>query len=167
MNDHMTDAQIALRRKDNVKLSTCIRSLKKAEKQLIMLACSLRQVSKSPAAPRFASRVDEAELSGIVREVIDATASASMTAIMGAVAGCSATLAAIADAASSSKMSSWISLKRRSAETEEEREETLRRNAMEKLEEQEKCIGAIEMKIERVFRCLINTRVTLLGLMTP
>jgi len=151
MNDLLSDAQVALRRKDGVKLSSCARHMKKREKELIKLAASLREVSKSPASTRFTNGVEEAELAGIIREVIQVTVSASMAVFTG--------VPAAAAASSTTTKSSWMLSKKRSMEVEE--------NAMERLQGLEECIGAVERRSEKVLRCLLNTRVALLSIMAP
>nr|CAD1835203.1 unnamed protein product [Ananas comosus var. bracteatus] len=57
--------------------------------------------------------------------------------------------------------------KRGEAVAGEEEEEMDRREALEKLEELEDCVRNLEGGCENVYRALVNTRVTLLNILTP
>ena len=130
--------------------------MKKTEKQLVKLPSSLREISRSLIATRL---TEEAELAGVIREVINVTVAASATVFL-AISSLSSAISA-AMASSSTAKSSWMRLKKKKAEVHTSTA------AMERLQELEECIGAVESKSERVFRCFVNTRVLLLTVSTP
>ncbi|ONK64129.1 uncharacterized protein A4U43_C07F22380 [Asparagus officinalis] len=138
LNDKLSDAQVALRMKDNAKLASTTKNMKRTEKNIIKIASSLRNFSKPPAT-RFSASVEEIEMVGVIREVINATVSTSVAVFL-ATAGIASSV-----------------MKKRSVEG----------RSMQELQGFEESIGAVERRSERVLRCLINARVTLLSLVNP
>lgn len=173
MSEIQSVSQSAIRRKDAARLPSCVRSMKRIEKELVKLAASLREVSKSPMATRFAiGSVEEAELAGIVREVIGATVSVSVAVFSEAAAVVAAVAGAVAGVTAGKN--TWTPLRRlsrtasRLGKMSDEGEDCWRRKAvaMEKLRGGEEWIGAVESVCERFFRCLVNARVNLLNILT-
>ncbi|KAG1361039.1 hypothetical protein COCNU_09G005020 [Cocos nucifera] len=160
-----SELHTAIRRRDEVRLASSLRSQKRIKKDLAKHAVSIREATRSPAPD-----VAEAEMAGIVKEATVAMAVASVAVFLG-IGAVSST--ASATVASKSRASSWVvaplrklslstssSLKKRDWEEWEDA-------ALERLEALEECIEALERKCERVFRSLVNTRVTLLNILTP
>ncbi|XP_038977069.1 uncharacterized protein LOC120107718 [Phoenix dactylifera] len=161
-----SELHTAIRRCDEARLASALRSQKRIERDLAKLAVSIREASRSPM-PALAA---ELEMAGIMREVAVATATASAAVFLGIGAVSSAASAAVA---STSRAYSWVvaplrklslspssSLKKRDWGEWED-------GALERLEALEECVEVLESKSERVFRSLVNTRVTLLNILTP
>lgn len=158
MSEHQSEAQIAIRGCNSAKLGSSIRSMKKSEKQLVKLVSSLRQISKLvPATRKFVDGVEAAELAGVIREVIHVTVATSAAVFLGTASVVSSATSA-AMAASTTK-ASWMQLKKKKEECGSD--------AMERLQELEEFLGAVESRCVRVFRCFVNTRVSLLTVLTP
>ncbi|XP_073106443.1 uncharacterized protein [Elaeis guineensis] len=158
-----SELQTAIRRRDEVQVASSIRSQKRIEKDLAKLAVSIREASRSPA-PALAA---DAEMAGFMREVTAATAMAS-AAIFSGIGAVSSAASAVA--ASTSRASSWavgplrkLSMSRSSSLKRTDWED----GTLERSEALEECIESLESKSERVFRSLVNTRVSLLNILTP
>ncbi|XP_062227758.1 uncharacterized protein LOC133926041 [Phragmites australis] len=158
------EVQAALRRRDCARLSSAARAQRHAEKELARLASSVRGACKWPQVGSEASAA-EVEVSGVLAEAVAAIASAS-AAVFSAVESLSS--AATAAAASSTKKSTTlISLVKRTnkaaaASSDEEKEMA----ALDKLEELDECIAAMEAGSDKVFRSILHTRVALLNIHT-
>ncbi|EHA8591477.1 hypothetical protein COCNU_scaffold060633G000010 [Cocos nucifera] len=165
-----SELQTAIRRRDEVRVASSVRSQKRIEKDLAKLAVSIREASRSPA-PALAADAAEAEMAGFLREVMAATAMASAAVFLGIGAVSSAAAAA---AASTSRASSWavgplmkLSMSRSSSLKRTTVWEEWENGTLERSEALEECIESLESKTERVFRSLVNTRVSLLNILTP
>ncbi|XP_010935228.1 uncharacterized protein [Elaeis guineensis] len=165
-----SELHTAIRRRDEARLASSLRSQKRIEKDLAKLAVSIREASRSPA-PALAADAAEVELAGIMREVTAVSVAASAAVFLGI--GAVSSTASAAVAASTSRASYWVvaplrklslsqssSLKKRDWEEWDD-------GVLERLEALEECIEALESKSERVFRSLVNTRVLLLNILTP
>ncbi|KAM0916416.1 hypothetical protein ACQ4PT_010199 [Festuca glaucescens] len=72
---HAADAQVALRRRDDSRLASAVRSLRRAEKDLTHLAASVRAAAKFPTATVSTScSAAEVEVSGALVEAVAAAA---------------------------------------------------------------------------------------------
>ncbi|CAM0908644.1 unnamed protein product [Alopecurus aequalis] len=160
---HAADAQAALRRRDDSRLASAVRSLRRAEKDLARLAASVRAAAKFPSTMLSASTsVAEVEVSGALAEAVAAAACAS-AAVFSAVESVSA--AATSSLASKRTVaSSFMSLVRtaKPAASDEEKEVV----AVERLDEVEACLVATEGPSDKVFRSILHTRVALLNIQT-
>ncbi|MQM01238.1 hypothetical protein Taro_033988 [Colocasia esculenta] len=171
-------AQVAVRRRDKACLASVARSLRKAEKEIASLSSTLSKVSKSAdlalAAAWSGSSAEDAELAGIFTEVKAVTVSVSTAVFQATAASLASTMTSVASKSSAS----WTALKRRLALTSSsmkrmnssegtDKEEAWARTASEKLDGLEEGIIGLESGSERVFRALMNTRVSLLNIMTP
>ncbi|KAF7137571.1 hypothetical protein RHSIM_Rhsim07G0254400 [Rhododendron simsii] len=165
-------AQVAVRRKDESKVETYAKAMRKMEKEMGDLVSTVRCTTRSPSN-NFVCNVD-AELVEVILDAKEATALVS-TALF---SGISSSLV--------SKKPSWIWLgfaKKGRVEdgiqefkqvgTEcclwglrKKRDEELRMVLLKRMNELEDCIVKIGMGSERVFRSLISTRVSLLNVLT-
>ncbi|XP_064986824.1 uncharacterized protein LOC135625667 [Musa acuminata AAA Group] len=146
LKQHLSEGRTAIRRGDPVRLASAARSHRRVEKEIAGLASSIKDLARSPTlAPGIGP---DSEIAGIVAEAVAATAATSTEVFL--------------------SVSGWGSLmvwamKRPSKKGLEEAEMV----AMEKLEELMERIEGLEDGSGRVFRSLVNTRVTLLNMLTP
>jgi len=160
-----------VRRKDEAKLGSHARSQRKLEKEMQKLVSCLRDMGRIHE-PLVFSDSSEAEMAGVMREVKNGIASASASVFAGLMSlssECLSTSSNSTHASSSSAGSTaWSALKKKltvsssSKKTEEEWDKCL-----EGLKGLEKCAQELETGSDKVFRCLINTRVALLNILTP
>ncbi|KAJ3691303.1 hypothetical protein LUZ61_020467 [Rhynchospora tenuis] len=160
LKQHQADVQSALRRADKICLVSAIKSQRFVEKEIAQLSSSLKNISKC-RPPALASNALEAEITGIMAEAVSTTAVASMALFSGVVA--------MSAAASSTKTSSTTRLFRKLAlnSSSNSRVSDEEFGVAEKFEQFEVCVGNVESCSERVFRRLINLRVSLLNISTP
>ncbi|MQM15194.1 hypothetical protein Taro_048132 [Colocasia esculenta] len=179
LQELQSEAQVAIRRGDRAHLSSVARSIRKIEKEVAGVSSALRKVSKSSepaafAAASSASSTADAELGLVLREVKQVTVSVSASVFQRAAAAMASVTAAVAPKSSSS----WTALKRRlslaasskknKGSSEETDEEVVWASiASATLQSLEKCVGELESGSERVFRSLMNSRVSLLNILTP
>ncbi|KAJ0960631.1 hypothetical protein J5N97_001507 [Dioscorea zingiberensis] len=162
LREHQSAAQTAIRRRDEPRLASSVRSLRRAEKDLIRLASSIRDTARSPPPSiGSASNLAEAELIGIARDAMLVVASASESVLLG-VAGLSSASTAVRSLWRLTSMSAAPVAKKIGME-----DEVWRRRELERLERMEQWMSALETKSEVVFRSLVNIRVSLLNLLTP
>ncbi|XP_051199528.1 uncharacterized protein [Lolium perenne] len=159
---HASDAQAALRRRDDARLTSAVRSLRRAEKDLARLAASVLAAAKFPTMPSASSSSAEVEVSGALAEAVAAATCAS-AAVFSAVEAVSA-VATSALASKKTMTSSLMSLVKsaKPASSNEEKEVA----ALERLDEVEACVAEIEGASEKVFRSILHTRVALLNIQT-
>ena len=159
LKQHQCEVQSAIRRADKISLISAIRSQRHSEKKIAQLASCLKNVSKCRPLG-LTSDASEAEITGILVEAVSATAVASMDVFLG--------VAAMSASASSTKTSSTMRLFRKlvlnSLSNSRVYDEEF--SVAEKLEELDVSIGNVEHYSERVFRKLINLRVSLLNIST-
>ncbi|OAY70964.1 hypothetical protein ACMD2_17625 [Ananas comosus] len=162
LKESQSEAQSALRRRDAARLASSLGSQRRAEKELARIASAVRSAFRSASGT---------EIAEIVSEAIAAISAASVAVLLGIAAiSAAASASAAATARSSSVLGPLRKVGFRSSSnnkkaTEEEEEEEIA--ALERLEELEKCVGELESGSERVFRSLVNTRVSLLNILTP
>jgi Arabidopsis protein of unknown function len=142
-----SEVQSALRRQDGLQMAASLRSHRHVEKQIVQLVSGLRGMTKCKHLT-LSSDAKELETAGILVDAIHATAFASMAVFMGV------------GALSAAAMKSLKALKKRSTDTQNDIE------ALEKFEEQEERIRNIEFSSERVYRSLLNSRISLLNIST-
>lgn len=165
-------AQVAARKKDDSKIALYVKSRKKMAKEMAKLVDKVRCIN---AVPELDSRltVSDALLVGAIGDVIEVSVLVSMALFN----GISLSLA--------SRKSRWMGLMRlqKKAKVDEgiqefqqvgveslwglrKMEDEEVRMVLKRMQELEACIGNIESCGERVFRGLINTRVSLLNSLT-
>jgi hypothetical protein len=159
---YAADAQAALRRRDDNRLASAVRSLRRAEKDLARLAASVRAAAKFPTMLSASSSAAEVEVSGALAEAVAAAACAS-AAVFSAVESMSSA-ATTALASKKTMTSSLMSLVKtaKPAASDEEREVAV----LERLEEVEACVAEVESGSDKVFRSILHTRVALLNIQT-
>lgn len=178
LRDHQSATQAAIRRNDGPRIASCVRSQRKAEKELIRIAAAVRGAGRwVPAAAE-----EDAEIAWAVREVSAATAAASAAAIAAitymSAEACSGvvTSASVSAGLCGSLKGTCVvgamlkrlgSMKKLEGKKEEENNIKWRAEALRRLEALENCIGEVEARSERLFRSLVNTRVFLLNILTP
>ncbi|KAJ4776462.1 DNA-directed RNA polymerase subunit beta [Rhynchospora pubera] len=157
-----SNVQSAFRRQDEVRIASFLKSQRHVEKEIAQLASGLRGISKCQHLA-LCSDVKEIEITGIIREAICTTAFATMAIFSGV-----QTLSAAASSKKSfgatrsfKKLAIRYSLKK-CGTSEEENIHTF-----ERFEELDECIRLSECFGERVFRSLINLRVSALNIITP
>jgi len=157
INAHASDAQAALRRRDDNRLASAVRSLRHTEKDLARLAASVRTAIKFPT-PSASTSAAEVEVSGALAEAVAAAACAS-AAVFSAVEDVSASATA-ALASKKTVTSSLMSLVKsgKAAASDEDR--------LERLDKVEACVAEMESGSDRVFRSILRTRVALLNIQT-
>ncbi|KAM0916420.1 hypothetical protein ACQ4PT_010203 [Festuca glaucescens] len=158
---HAAEAQAALRRRDDARLASAVRSLRRAEKELARLAASVRSAAKFPT-PSASSSAAEVEVSGALAESLAAAACAS-AAVFSAVESVSST-ATTAMASKKTMTSSFMSLVKSSTKPASDEEKEVA--ALEKLDEVEACVAEMENGSDKVFRSILHTRVALLNIQT-
>nr|CAD1830609.1 unnamed protein product [Ananas comosus var. bracteatus] len=156
LKESQSEAQSALRRRDAARLASSLGSQRRAEKELARIASAVRSASRSASGT---------EIAEIVSEAIAAISAASVAVLLGITA---ISASAAATVRSSSVLGPLRKLGFRSSSnnkkaTEEEKEIA----ALERWEELEKCVGELESGSERVFRSLVNIRVSLLNILSP
>ncbi|XP_078161454.1 uncharacterized protein LOC144556852 [Carex rostrata] len=156
-----SNVQSAFRRRDEAGIASSLRMQRKAEKEIAQLASVLRSISKCRRLA-LSSDVKEIEIAGIITEAISATALSSMALFTG--------VATLSAAASSKKSPSTMrSLTKLAINTSLMKRATIREediDLFERFEELDECIMNAECFSERVFRSLMNSRVSLLNIMT-
>ncbi|KAJ4776469.1 DUF241 domain protein (DUF241) [Rhynchospora pubera] len=160
LKQHQAEIQSALSRADKICLVSALKSQRFVEKDIAQLTSSLKNISQ-PRPFALASNASEAEITGIMAEAVSTTAVASMALFSGVVA--------MSAAPSSTKTSSMTRLFRKLAlnSSSNSRVSDEEFGVAEKFEQLEVCVGNVESCSERVFRRLINLRVSLLNISTP
>ncbi|CAL4966310.1 unnamed protein product [Urochloa decumbens] len=163
LRQHAADLRAALRRRDAAKLASAARAQRQVGRELQHLAAAAaREAARCARASMLASSAEELEVARTVAEAVNDTASASASVFseVGAVADAAA---ALASPASSSPKKRLPPLSSTRSSSKEQREAV----ALQKLQELEQCIGELESESEKVFRTLVQTRVSLLNIHTP
>ncbi|WVZ78419.1 hypothetical protein U9M48_026131 [Paspalum notatum var. saurae] len=184
LRQHAADLRAALRRRDAAKLASAARALRLAGgKELDHLAAALARdaarcaraggLLASTSTTCAAAPPAEVEVARAVAEAVNDTAVASAAVFLevGAVADAAAALASPASCSPKPKKSRLPSLvvnasgaSRSRRPVSEQRREAA---ALEKLQELEQCVAEVESESEKVFRSLVQTRVSLLNIHTP
>ncbi|CAL5049753.1 unnamed protein product [Urochloa decumbens] len=176
LRQHAADLRAALRRRDAAQLASAARAQRHVGKELEHLAAAVaREAARCARASMLASSAAagaELEVARTVAEAVNDTAAASAAVFseVSAVAVADAAAALASPASSSPKkrlpplvMNASPSSTRSRSSSKEQREAV----ALQKLQELEQCIGELESESEKVFRSLVQTRVSLLNIHTP
>ncbi|XP_004967299.2 uncharacterized protein LOC101753004 [Setaria italica] len=171
LRQHASELHAAVRRRDAAKLASAARAQRQVGKELEQLAAAVAREAARCARASLASSTysapAELEVARTVAEAVNdtAVASAAVFSEVGAVADAAAALASPASS-SPKKRLPLVNASSRSSKrpaSEEQREAV----ALGKLLELEQCIGELESESEKVFRSLVQTRVSLLNIHTP
>ncbi|XP_073111319.1 uncharacterized protein [Elaeis guineensis] len=178
LKSYQADAQVALRRNDEPRFASAVRAQRRAEKEFIRLAAGIHDVGRWPAIAEEEEEEEDSEgvdMAGIMRKVTVAAVAASAAVMVGVAA--TSGVATEAAAARGTGRQTWgaavlrwtarAKAMMRGREKEREKAAAWRGAALAKLEKLEECIEALESSSERVFRTLVNTRVSLLNILTP
>ncbi|KAK9270037.1 hypothetical protein L1049_025610 [Liquidambar formosana] len=165
-------AQVAIRRRDELKIALYVKALKKMAKEMNKLVSTVRCIGRCSVQEPVSVSDGDDELAAIIKDVNEVTVSVSVALFNGV------------SLLSSSRKSSWMGLKLAKKNKVEEVIQEFKqvgvesfwglrkkgdeevRMALKRMQELEGSIGCIESGSEKVFRSLINTRVSLLNVLT-
>ncbi|CAN6206629.1 unnamed protein product [Urochloa humidicola] len=172
LRHHAADLRAALRRRDAAKLASAARAQRQLGRDLEHLAAAVaRDAARCARASMLASSsgaaAAELEVARTVAEAVNdtAAASASVFSEVGAVADAAAAMPSPASSSPKKRLPPLVmNASSRSSGKEKEQREAA---ALGKLQELEQCIGELESESEKVFRSLVQTRVSLLNIHTP
>jgi hypothetical protein len=166
LRQHAAELRAAVRRRDDAaRLASAARAQRRAGRELHLLAAAVARGASRCACARPASAFTPG-VARAVAEAVNGTAAAAAAVFMevGAIADAAAALALAASPASASAKKMGLSRSRRAVADCEERRVGA---ALEKLQELEQCVRELESESEKVFRSLVQTRVSLLNIRTP
>lgn len=173
LRQHASELRAALRRRDAAKLASAARAQRQVGKELEHLAAAAAREAVRCARASLASSTyrapAELEVARTVADVVNGTAvaSAAVFSEVGALADSAAALASPASSSSPKKRLPLLNTSSRSSSKRPASEEQREAVALGKLQELEQCIGELESESEKVFRSLVQTRVSLLNIHTP
>ncbi|CAN6192360.1 unnamed protein product [Urochloa humidicola] len=176
LRQHAADLRAAVRRRDAAKLASAARAQRQVGRELEHLAAAVvREAARCAKASLLASAaspaVVEVEVARAVAEAVNDTgaASASVFSAVGAVADAAAALASPASSSPKKRLPPLVnaSSSSRSSSNKIRDSENREATALAKLHELEQCVGELESESEKVFRSLVQTRVSLLNIHTP
>ena len=174
LKDEHLAAQVALRKRDESKVVLYVKARKRMAKEMGKLVSTIRCIGVHPSSSETVS-VGDAELVGVIGDVIELTVSVSVALFNGI------------SVSFASRKSSWMGLRLSKRAKKDKVEEGIEefqqvgveslwglkkkgdeevRMSLKKMQDLESCIGGIENASERVFRGLINARVSLLNILT-
>jgi hypothetical protein len=172
LRQHAAELRAAVRRRDAAKLASAARAQRQVGKELEQLATAAAREAARCARASLASSTygatAELEIARTVAEAVNdtAAASASVFSEVGAAADAAAALASPASS-SPKKRLPLVNASSRSKQQRSASEERREAAALGKLQELEQCVGELESESEKVFRNLVQTRVSLLNIHTP
>ncbi|KAM0949765.1 hypothetical protein DsansV1_C05g0056241 [Dioscorea sansibarensis] len=149
-----SDAQVAIRANDTPRVLSCLRAVKRVEKELCLKAKIKVKVSLESGLSG-----EELEMAAVMREVVGVIMAGLGSVFAGMVGECATSAAMVVEGWTGS----WVVSKMRRKGVRED----WKRNGLEKLGELEECVEILESRVERVFRSLVNARVSLLNILTP
>ncbi|CAD6338263.1 unnamed protein product [Miscanthus lutarioriparius] len=165
LRQHAAELRAAVRRPDSAKLASAARAQRQAGRKLEQLAAAVAR--EAGGGGMGGAHAEAAEVARAVAEAVNDTAAAAAAVFLevGAVANAAAALASPASA--SPKKSRLLPLSRsRQRSVMGDGEERREGAALEKLQELEQCVRELESESEKVFRSLVQTRVSLLNIHT-
>lgn len=178
LKEEQLAAQVAVRKRDDSKIDLYIKSQKKIAKEMSKLAYTIGDISSRRSDPGFYKlSITDAQLVSVIEDVIEVTVSVSVALFNG-----------ISMSLDSRKLS-WrgvmMRLNKRAKKVKVEegiqelqqvdaesllglrkKDEEEVRMILKRMQDLEGCIGGIENGGEKVFRSLINSRVSLLNALT-
>jgi Arabidopsis protein of unknown function len=154
LKQQLFEIESAFRRCDSNLLASSLKSQRRTEKELSRLMSALRASTKCSPLDVASDLAADAQVVGILKETICATSAASVF-IFSRVVAVSTVASTVAASSASSK--SMLFAKKISKEARD-------MGTSEKLKELEKCVEIVESGSEKVFRNLINSRVSLLNI---
>lgn len=176
LRQHAAELHAAVRRRDHPKIASAARAQRQLDKDLAHLAAAVaRDASRCARATTTVPSCDshhgagatELEVARTVAEAINDTAVASASVFMEVASLADAAAAAAAAPATKKRLPPLMHSSSRSKNKQASYEEKREAMALEKLKQLEQCIGELESESEKVFRSLIQARVSLLNIHTP
>ncbi|KAG8074564.1 hypothetical protein GUJ93_ZPchr0006g46161 [Zizania palustris] len=169
IRQHAAELQAAVRRRDQAKIASAARAQSQVYKELAQLAAGVARKASRCARPSVTSCTEHAgatelEVARTVAQAINDTAVASASVFIEVGSLADAAAAATAPPPTNKRLSlmhTW-SRSNKAASCEEQREVA----ALQKLKDLEQCIGELESESEKVFRSLVQARVSLLNIHT-
>lgn len=151
----VAESSAALRRGDAARAASATRSQRRAEKELARLAVSVSAIPSKCARLSLVS-TEDAEMAGALMEAAAASSAASALVFSAA-----SSISSSSAASSCKKITSVFSSfgKKATPETTEQ--------ALERLHALEQCFDECDGLCDMVFRSIVQTRVSLLNVMTP
>ncbi|KAH6782480.1 hypothetical protein C2S51_007773 [Perilla frutescens var. frutescens] len=172
LKEEHSAAQIAVRRKDSARVAAQARNLSKIAKEIGKLGSSNLFSAATAVAPLRASYNEEAELVDVIDGVVKATVAVS-NALFGGISNSAAFRKQSCMGLSLGRKTKYVKVEGGIREFQELDLENLRKKAEEEVKMASKKMHEIEDRIleieecgERAFRSLINTRVSLLNVLT-
>ncbi|PIM98984.1 hypothetical protein CDL12_28525 [Handroanthus impetiginosus] len=172
LKEEYSAAQIAVRRKDDSEIAVHLKNLSKIAKEIGKLTSNVLSIGKLSMASAGGASDDEAELIEVINDVLKVTVSVSGL-LFGGLSNSPAFRRQSCIGLSFGKKTKNVKIEIGIREFQEINLEKLRKKteeevkmASKKMHEMEDCIVEIDGCGERSFRSLINTRVSLLNLLT-
>ncbi|KAL5778339.1 hypothetical protein ACOSP7_011265 [Xanthoceras sorbifolium] len=170
-------AHVAIRKRDESKLAMYLKARKRMAKELTKLVSAIRYIGQYPVPRSMLTSMADTELAGVVSDAVEATMLVTTALLNG-----------ISEALAPRKSSSWMGLRLKKNTKKAKMEEGIQefqqvgverlwgvmrkkseeevRVVSKKMRDLEGCVRDIESVCEKVFRSLINTRVSLLNTLT-
>jgi hypothetical protein len=157
LKQSVAELQAGTRRGDGEMVAASLRAHRQTEKELSRLVAAMRHATRCTLPAARPVDTTENEVIDVVAEVAAATAEASETIFL----ECAAMSPAVAQTSNKwlARLSARAGAKRAAPETA--------MATLERLEKLGECIGGLETGSEKVFRRLLQSRVTLLNIHTP
>ena len=153
--------QVGTRRDDGAMVTASLRAHRRTEKELCRLVATMRHATRCTlAASRHVETTDN-EVIGIVAQVAAATAEASEAIFLEC-----ATIPPELVPEIAQPSNKWLARLSFRPTAKKAAPETVMA-ALERLEKLEECINGLETRSEKVFRRLLQSRVSLLNIQTP
>jgi hypothetical protein len=157
LKQSVAELQAGTRRGDGEMVAASLRAHRRTEKELSRLVAAMRHATRCTVPAARPADSTDGEVVGVVAEVAAATAEASEAIFW----ECAAMSPAVAQTSNRwlARLSARAGAKRAAPETA--------MAALERLENLEECIDGLATGSEKVFRRLLQSRVTLLNIHTP
>ncbi|XP_047043472.1 uncharacterized protein LOC124647602 [Lolium rigidum] len=161
LKQSVAELQIGTRRGDSMMVATLFHAHRRAEKELCRLAAATRHATRCTLAVSRTLDATDNEVIGILAEVAAVTTEASEAIFLESAAMSPELVPAIVQTSNK-----WLaSLSVRPAANKAAPEKAM--VTLERLQKLEECINGLEIRSEKVFRRLLQSRVSLLNIHTP
>ncbi|KAM0914090.1 hypothetical protein ACQ4PT_011783 [Festuca glaucescens] len=161
LKQSVAELQISTRRGDSMMVTTLFHAHRRAEKELCRLAATMRHATRCTLAVSRTLDTTDNEVIGIIAEVAAATAEASEAIFLESAAMSPELVPAIVQ--TSNKWLARLSVRPAAKKAVPEKAMV----TLERLQKLEECINGLETGSEKVFRRLLQSRVSLLNIHTP
>ncbi|KAL5706222.1 hypothetical protein ACHQM5_024420 [Ranunculus cassubicifolius] len=157
-------SQVAIRRRDESEIVSYVKNAKKLNKEIVKLAStteSIRRCSQSPDP--LLGFDDDAELAGILQQVNQVTVTVTTT-MLNAFSSCGKSLLKNKQSKVDERLEEFRQIDDEKFSSLKKMGDQEVRNLLKKMQELENCAVEIENESGRMFRSLINNRVSLLNM---